>query len=111
MFRRRVEVLGRAIAQAASGELRRAWRRAQIRRLEWQLHRQQSALGTALFALLQSGHVQTDLPDVTGRMTEIDTLGERIQQLRNAVTRSSRVDHTKGGDESRWANEGGQNAI
>lgn len=60
----------------------RGKREAQIRRLEWQVDRQKAALGKAVYPLLQSGQVQTDLREVRERVTRLGVLVQRLEELK-----------------------------
>jgi len=86
-----LQTRARSVVDAArrlvSSGLRRGRREASVRRLEWQIDRQKAALGSEIYPLLQSGRVQTDVPEVRERMTRIGALIRRLEQSRPRLSR------------------------
>lgn len=86
----------------------RVVRMTRRRQLEWQLDRQHAALGRAMYPLLQTDAVHTDLPDALERMAAIEALTERLVAIRPAPMLGALDRTAVDDDEERWADEGGQ---
>ena len=112
----RLEGRARRFIAAARGfigtGIRRGGREAQIRRLRWQVDREKAALGETMYPLLNSGQVQTDLPEVREHMMRIEALVQRLEELQTCSVPATR-DRVSQDDEAeaRWTDEGGGNTA
>lgn len=104
-----IQKCARGIAAAVGRVVGRGVRAARIRRLEWHIDRQKSALGKTMYPLLQSDQLQTDQPEVLDRMMRIRALIHSVDELRAGARHGGTDQLAQNEDEARWADEGGQN--
>ena len=78
----RVRETVRETATAATGATKKQARRAQIEmresRLEAQVRREKTAIGEALYPLLASGELESELAEVQTALSRIETLNQQI---------------------------------
>ncbi len=104
---------GRGAPSAAIRVARRGIRRggleAQIRKVEWDIDRQNAAIGQAIYPLLESGELKVGLSDVQERMPRIKALAQRLDELRALRGAQGTDRQAKTEAEARWQGEGGRN--